>query len=128
MGRPENRINKTKLRSLNYCALQQIWWFRNTARVSFRFKMNLEWWFDLFLICIDAIYPVDRNGGNQIFFNLVYQTWLGCYRSHNTGSLYVCQSNLTKDITNRRQRYMPKTCLCYKSQFKIVGGLKVLNL
>ena len=60
------------------------------------------------------------------FYN--YQIWLGCYRSHNTGSLYVCQSNLTKDITNRRQRYMPKTCLCYKSQFKIVGGLKVLNL
>ena len=55
-----------------------------------------------------------------------YQIWLGCYRSHNTGSLYVCQSNLTKDITNRRQRYMPKTCLCYKSQFKMVGGRKYL--
>ena len=47
-----------------------------------------------------------------------------CYRSNNTGSLYVCPSNLIKAITNRRQRYMPKTCLCYKSQFKDWGGWK----
>ena len=36
------------------------------------------------------------------------------------------RSNLIKDI-NRRQRYMRKTCLCSKSQFKD-WGLKVFNL
>ena len=55
----------------------------------------------------------------------MYQIRAGCYRSLNTGSLYVCPSKLIKDIKNRRQRYMPKTC--YNSQFKD-WALKVFNL
>ena len=38
---------------------------------------------------------------------------------------FVCRSNLIKDITNQRQRYMPKTCLCYKSEFKDWGAESV---
>ena len=43
------------------------------------------------------------------FFN--YQFELDCYRSHNTGSLYVYQFNPIEK-TNQIQRYMSKTCLC----------------